>query len=103
VTRLLLALGAILATIMLILPISLGATELPTPSHMNNAAIRRPVNCGPCGCLYVSYTYHPELRSTYGLGFDPRNYDTTQPHYYLGGMRAFSRYYIDGLPAAGSC
>ncbi len=102
-TKLLLALGAIVVTIMLILPNSLSATELPTPSHMHYAAFSRPVYCGPCGCLSISYTYHPELRSTYGLGFDPRNYDTTQPHYYFGGMRAFPQYYIDGLPAPGSC
>src|SRR6516165_8078013 len=33
--------------------------------------------CGPCGCVRVTYDYHRELESTYGLGFDPRNYDTT--------------------------
>jgi hypothetical protein len=48
--------------------------------------------CGPCGCLRVTFDYHRELQSTYGTGFDPRNYDETQPHYYFGGMRAFPRY-----------
>jgi len=80
----------------------LGATELPAPS-INYAGIGAPVYCGPCSCLGVVYAYHPELRSTYGLSFDPRNYDTTQPHYYFGRMRAYPHYYVDGLPARGSC
>jgi hypothetical protein len=29
------------------------------------------------------------LESTYGTGFDPRNYDTTEPHHYLGPVRAW--------------
>ena len=55
--------------------------------------------CGPCGCLYVSYVYHRELRSTYGTGFDPRNYDQTEPHFYLGRMRAYPRYWVSADPA----
>jgi len=101
VTKSLLALGGVVG-IMLTSSSPLGATELPTPS-INYAGIGAPVYCGPCGCLRVAYSYHPELRSTYGLSFDPRNYDTTQPHYYLGRMRAYPRYYIDGLPVHGTC
>jgi hypothetical protein len=52
--------------------------------------------CGPCGCLHVSHTYHRELRSTYGLSFDPRNFDQTQPYYFLGPVRAYPRYWCDG-------
>jgi len=52
--------------------------------------------CGPCGCLHVSYDYHREVESTYGLNFDPRNYDQTEPHFYLGRVRAYPQYWIDG-------
>jgi hypothetical protein len=52
-------------------------------------------SCGPCGCLHVSYAYHRELRSTYGLNFDPRNFDQTQPYYFLGPVRAYPRYWCD--------
>jgi hypothetical protein len=101
VTKSLLALGGIVV-ITLTLSSPLGATELPMPS-INYAGIAPPVYCGPCGCLSVAYNYHPELRSTYGLSFDPRNYDTTQPHYYFGRVRAYPRYYVDGVPTYGSC
>ena len=66
-------------------PISAAAAELPllTPilhvRHVHAAS-----RCGPCGCLHVSYVHHRELRSTYGTGLDPRNFDETQPHYYYG-------------------
>jgi hypothetical protein len=53
---------------------------------------------GPCGCLRVSYVYHRELRSTYGLSFDPRNFDQTEPHYYFGALRAYPRYWVDVGP-----
>ena len=53
--------------------------------------------CGPCGCLHVSYAYHRELRSTYGLNFDPRNFDQTQPYYFLGPVRAYPRYWCDAV------
>jgi hypothetical protein len=51
--------------------------------------------CGPCGCVSVTYDYHRELRSTYGLAFDPRNFDQTQPYYYFGPERAWPRYWCD--------
>jgi hypothetical protein len=59
--------------------------------------------CGPCGCQGVAYVYHRSLESTYGLNFDPRNYDQTVPHYYFGRMRSYPRYFVDGVPAPGSC
>ena len=55
-----------------------------------------PAGCGPCGCLRVAYDHHRELRTTYGTGFDPRNYDFTEPHYYFGAMRSYPRYYVEG-------
>jgi hypothetical protein len=54
--------------------------------------------CGPCGCLRVDFDYRRELRSTYGTGFDPRNYDETQPHYYFGPIRPYPRYSVDDCP-----
>ena len=36
-----------------------------------------------------------ELRSTYGVAFDPRNFDETQPYYYYGPVRAWPRYWCD--------
>jgi hypothetical protein len=54
--------------------------------------------CGPCGCVSTVYFYHREVRSTYGLAYDPRNYDATQPRYYLGPIRAYPRYVVGGMP-----
>jgi len=102
VAKLSLTLG-IIGTIALTLCGSLRATELPAQSHIKYAGTGSPLYCGPCGCLRVFYSYHPELRSTYGLSFDPRNYDTTEPHFYFGRMRAYPQYYVDGFPAHGTC
>ena len=41
-------------------------------NRTSGAVRRRCAYCGICGCLRVAYAYYPELRSTYGLGFDPR-------------------------------
>jgi hypothetical protein len=54
-------------------------------------------SCGPCGCLHERRVYHRELRSTYGTGFDPRNFDQTEPRYYLGALRAYPRYWVDAV------
>jgi hypothetical protein len=102
VTKSLFAVSWLLGTVMVTVSSSLSASELRMPSDLNYG-VGTPVYCGPCGCLRVVYAYHPKLRSTYGVGFDPRNYDTTEPHYYLGRIRAYPRYYIDGLPAGGGC
>jgi hypothetical protein len=66
--------------------------ELPRRAK---AAHHRPLYCGCCGCLYVTYDYHRELRSTYGTNFDPRNYDQTEPHYYFGKVRAYPQYWTE--------
>jgi hypothetical protein len=55
-----------------------------------------PQCCGTCGCLQVTHVWHRELRTTYGAGFDPRNYDTTEPHYYFGPVRSYPRYWVSG-------
>jgi hypothetical protein len=66
------------------------AAELGVPGPGVQAA-----ECEPCGCAHVTYDYHRELRSTYGIGFDPRNFDQTQPYYYFGPVRAWPRYWCD--------
>lgn len=73
--------------------LSAAAADLPNPRHHNPA-----LGCGPCGCLHVSYVYHRELESTYGLNFDPRDFDRTEPYYYLGRLRAYPRYWADADP-----
>jgi hypothetical protein len=35
------------------------------------------------------------LESTYGIRFDPRSFDTTEPYYFLGRQRAYPRYWVD--------
>jgi len=55
--------------------------------------------CGTCGCLHVAHIRHRSLESTYGLAYDPRNDDQTQPYYYFGPVRAYPRYWVDaGAP-----
>jgi hypothetical protein len=66
------------------------AADLAVPAQRNAAARW----CGCCGCLHASYVHHRELRSTYGLAYDPRNYDQTEPHYYFGPVRAYPRYWV---------
>jgi hypothetical protein len=76
-------------------PTSAGAAELVAPPAVRARHHGATLWCGPCGCLHVSYTYHRELRSTYSLNFDPRNFDQTQPYYFLGPVRAYPRYWCD--------
>jgi hypothetical protein len=75
-------------------PVSAAAAELLPPAV---AHVRHHYGA-PCGCLHVSYVYHRELRSTYGLSFDPRNFDQTEPYYYFGPVRAYARYWVDADP-----
>jgi hypothetical protein len=78
-----------------ILPVLASAADLPVAVRPDRHAA---LWCGECGCLHESYVYHRELRSTYGTGFDPRNFDTAEPHYYLGRMRAYPRYWVSAGP-----
>ena len=90
---------------------AVGGTLLLMPAGSAEAAdlqtspvATRPAYCGPCGCLQVTYVYHPALLSTYGTDFDPRNYDTTQPHYYFSrSLHAYPRYSVDGVPLPDQC
>jgi hypothetical protein len=91
---------------MLVLAAVVGLMALPSSTRAADLGVApqagAPV-CPPCGCLTVSYVYHPELRSTYGTGFDPRNYDETQPRYYFGPVRAYPRFFVDGVPVPHQC
>lgn len=97
------------STLVLVTLSGLAAVLLAGPSKAADLPVREsagpviaPADCGPCGCLQVTYDYHRDLRSTYGIGFDPRNFDQTQPHYYFGPNRAWPRYYADGV-GTGQC
>lgn len=79
-----------------------GAARAADMGVPESAAVA-PAGCGPCGCLTVTYVRHRELRSTYGTGFDPRNFDETEPHYYFGPMRTYPRYYVNGVPVPHQC
>lgn len=72
------------------------AADRPLPPPVVQAPVSS--NCGPCGCLQVGYDHHRVLESTYGTAFDPRNDDQTEPHYYWGRVRAYPRYFVDGIP-----
>jgi hypothetical protein len=93
-SRIGLSAASIVATLILsIVPLK-AADEAPIVH--SGQAYNRPVYCGPCGCLHVTYVRHREIRSTYGLGFDPRNYDQTQPRFYFGPLRLYAHYWADG-------
>jgi hypothetical protein len=97
--RSIIALGIAVGTLALM---STGAAEAADLQTRPTAAL--PADCGPCGCLQVTYVYHRQLLSTYGTGFDPRNYDTTQPHYYFSrSVHAYPRYSVDGVPVPDQC
>ena len=95
------ALAAAVAALTLASSVSLQAAELSAPIHRHY--VRGPAYCGRCGCLGVRYVRHRVLESTYGASFDPRNYDTTEPYYFFGPIRAFPRYFVYGVPASDQC
>jgi hypothetical protein len=79
-------------------PVFAAAAELLPPAVAHLRHHYGVTCCGPCGCLHVGYVYHRELRSTYGLSFDPRNFDQTQPYYHSGPVRAYPRYWVYADP-----
>ena len=90
--------GMVTTAGVLAVPVSAVAAELLPPAVAHVHHHRAAPYCGPCGCLHVSYIYHRELRSTYGLSFDPRNFDQTEPYYHFGPVRAYPRYWVDADP-----
>ncbi len=95
-TRALLAIATMGVGVLVSLAPSVAADLPPVTGRL-----AQQLDCGPCGCLRVDFAYHRELRSTYGTGFDPRNYDETQPHYYFGAMRAYPQYSVGDCPVPG--
>lgn len=93
------ALMGVAGLLLLSPPSLLWAAELAATAVEAPAGVQTQADCGPCGCLEITQVYHPDIRSTYGLGYDPRNYDATQPHFYLGRVRAYPRYSVDGVAA----
>ena len=79
-------------------PVSAVAAELLPPVAGHVRYHHAAAWYGPCGCLHITYVFHRELRSTYGLSFDPRNFDQTEPHYYFGPLRAYPRYWVEAEP-----
>jgi hypothetical protein len=83
--------GLFAAAGMVAVPVSATAADMSLPVKAAPASEQ----CGPCGCLQVTYDYHRELRTTFGTGFDPRNFDQTQPYYYFGPVRPYPQYWTD--------
>jgi hypothetical protein len=77
------------------------AADLNVPPQVASAHLSP--HCGPCGCLRVTHVYHRSMESTYGVEFDPRNYDQTEPHFYFGRLRAYPRYFVEGGLGPGPC
>jgi hypothetical protein len=90
--------GVVAAAAVPAAPVAAVTAELVPPAaphmHYRHAA----PCCGPCGCLHTGYVYHRQLRTTYGLSFDPRNFDQTEPYYHFGPLRAYPRYWVDADP-----
>jgi hypothetical protein len=98
-SRAMVVLGAGITSLLVALSGSpLKAADLGIPPRVGAAH-----RCGPCGCLRVARVYHRSLETTYGIGFDPRNYDDTEPYYYFGPVRPYPRYYTEGGPGPGPC
>jgi hypothetical protein len=74
------------------------AAELLVPPNVPIRHHHTAPAASPCGCLQVTYVYHREVRTTYGTGFDPRNFDQTEPYFYLGRTRAYPRYWVSADP-----
>ena len=91
-------LGMVVAASVPAVPVSATAAELLPPAVAHVRHHYAAPYCGLCGCLRVSYVYHRELRSTYGLSFDPRNFDQTEPYYHFGPVRAYPRYRVEADP-----
>jgi hypothetical protein len=51
-----------------------------------NHKARSQWRCVACGCIREGR--RSELQSTYGLNYDPRNFDTTEPYFFYNGTRA---------------
>jgi len=89
-----LALGAISVIVVGCFGTPVRAADLAVPRGVARAHVGP--YCGPCGCLRVTYVRHRSVETTYGLSYDPRNYDQTEPHHYLGPVRSYPQYSVEG-------
>jgi hypothetical protein len=76
------------------------AISLPRSAMAADPGLLRQVTHGPtyhfndaCGCVHFSYDYHRELQYTYGPRVDPRSFDQTEPYFYYGAVKAYSRFW----------
>jgi hypothetical protein len=93
-----LVVGMVTAAGLLAMPVTAVAAELVPPAVAHARHHHLECYCGFCGCLHFSYVYHRELGTTYGTGFDPRNFDQTEPYHYFGRVQAYPRYWVDAEP-----
>jgi hypothetical protein len=71
------------------------AADLAVPARVSAEQV---APCGRCGCLHVTWEHHRVLESTYGLDYDPRNFDQTEPYYYLGRVKAYPQFWVEADP-----
>lgn len=86
---------ALAAGVVAIAAVPMSGRPAQAADLLRHARIERPIDCGRCGCLHMTYVYHRVLEATYGAGFDPRSFDQTEPYYYWGGVRPFPRFWVD--------
>ena len=91
--------GVILAIPMLTMP-AVAADYAVHPRQQSEFIDRGPnPYCGPrCGCPYVAFVRHRELRQTYPYTLDPR--DRNEPDYSYGVMRTYARFGKDCAPGS---
>jgi hypothetical protein len=81
------------------LPYSARAADTVVPLLTNHHRVfHYKDGCGCCGCPHLTYHYHRELLFTYGPYFDPRSFDTQEPYFYYGRVRAYPDYYVESYP-----
>ena len=90
--------GALMVAVATAVTTSAFAAELLPPTGVRIRHQHVAPAWSPCGCLRVTYVYHRDIRTTYGTGFDPRNYDQTEPHFYPGPVRGYPRYWVAADP-----
>jgi hypothetical protein len=91
----LLAIGTLLGMAVVAVGV-MGAPAVAADLPVKAAPAEIGQQCGYCGCLHVNFDHHRGVESTYGLNFDPRNFDQTEPYFYLGRERVYPQYWVDG-------
>jgi hypothetical protein len=89
--------GIVIAAAGVLVSIPAVAADLSVPGAARQARYEA-APCGRCGCLRVSWERHRVVESTYGLDYDPRNFDQTEPYFYLGRMRAYPQFWVEADP-----